>query len=283
VFIPFRMRTCASFLSLTTVALGFGLAAPLAAHAATTATVTKNSAPLMPPAGSPTPNATGDARISHQAGETKTFQSLLIGVSGLQPGARYTFSANSIALGTFTAVGHKGRVELEFKAPTIHGGEQFPPGFPSVTDLTSVEVTDATTNAVALSGAFGTPTVFQVTTTKDVAKLTPPSAATASTASGTAVAKFRSRDTGDIQVLTIDLRGLETDRRFVITIDGVDFGTFTPTEKGAIHLSFRDPARQGNHAFPPGAPSTMDMQLITVTTVGNDVVLTGAFEPVTDN
>jgi hypothetical protein len=283
VSIPFRMRTCARLLSLTLVALGIGFSAPIAAYAATTATVTKNSAPLTPPSGSSTPNAKGNARISNQEGETKTFQSLRIAVSGLQQGARYTFSANSIALGTFTAIGEKGRVELAFKSPTIQGGEQFPPGFPAVTDLTSVEVTDATTNAVALSGNFGTPKVFQVTTTKDVAKLVPPSAVTASTASGTAVAKFRSKDTGDVQVLNIDLRGLETDRGYIVTIDAVNFGTYTPTNAGAIHLSFRDPARQGNHAFPPGAPSTMDMQMITVTTVGNDVVLTGAFAPIEDN
>jgi hypothetical protein len=282
VSIPFRRRTCAKFLSVTLVALGFGLAAPRPAYAATTATVTKNSALLTPPTGSPTPDAKGNARISNQAGETKTFQSLRIAVSGLQPGARYTFSANSIALGTFTAIGDRGRVELVFKSPTIQGGEQFPPGFPQVTDLSTVQVTDATTNAVALSGTFGAPTVFQVTTTKDVAKLAPPSTATTSTPAGTAVAKFRSKDTGDVQALTIDLRGLEADRSYVVTIDGVNFGTYAATDKGAIHLSFRDPARQGNHAFPPGAPSTMDMQMITVTTVGNDVVLTGAFAPIGD-
>ena len=256
-------------------------AAPALADTSSSATVTRATATLSPSPNSSAPDAKGNASYYSRTDDlNNTYQTLRVEVSKLVAGSQYQFSADGISLGTFTAAGRDGRVVLVFRDPTVIGGEQFPPGLSPVTNLTGIQVADAATGTVVLSGSFGAPVVTQLDYTRTAATLAPPDAASA--VGGVARTKYVTGGTNTVQALHVRLHGLTAGSSYTVTIDGVNFGTYQAVgQDGRLLLDFRSPARQGNHDFPPGSPLTIDMQTIEVTDSSGAVVLTGNFAPVT--
>jgi len=120
----------------------------------------------------------------------------------------------------------------------------------------------------------------QDTSLKASTTLLPPSGATNGRAKGSAKTFYVENENQIVQRLQVSAQRLERGQQYRLTIDGVDFGVYSPRGgSGTLALRFRDPAKGNLLPFPLGVE--VDVRLFSVIQLVNDatgeIVLEGQF------
>ena len=118
------------------------------------ADVTKTAGDLLAPAGATNPNAKGKVKTFFQDNGQKVSQRLMITAQQLTKRATYRVVIDGFDIGVFATKGKSGTLVLRFRDPAKGRQTLVPLEVEPVFDIVIVEIFDATTGELALTGTL---------------------------------------------------------------------------------------------------------------------------------
>jgi hypothetical protein len=133
------------------VALVFLVGSGLAQGGAET---TKTAGDLVAPVGATNPNAKGKVKTFFQDNGQKVSQRLMITAERLTRKTDYRVVVDGFDIGTFATKGKSGTLVLRFRDPAKGRQTPLAPEIEPVFEIVTVEIFDATTGELALTGTL---------------------------------------------------------------------------------------------------------------------------------